>query len=322
VRVRLPRVEDLDLNLFDFDYDLTFMVFFLNAEDKVYARYGGRDATSPDARQSLAGLHYTMESVLAMHAREDKAFAPRSDPQPKYIRDLQGVGRFGRCLHCHQVRQILDRNMQKLGSWRRDLVWRYPLPENLGLELEVDRGNVVHEVKGHSPAADSGLKAGDRLTRLNGVPLHSQADVQFALDRAPAAGSIDLAWQRGKQHLTGSLALPAGWRQTDISWRHSVHHLVASARLYGKDLTPEERKALGLSAEQLAFRQQEAVPLQARAAGVKPGDIIVGIDNKQLTMDVLDFLNYVQRTYLVGDKATLNVLRNGKQLDLEVTFVR
>jgi hypothetical protein len=33
-------VDDVDLNTFEFDYDLTFMVFFLNANGKVYARYG------------------------------------------------------------------------------------------------------------------------------------------------------------------------------------------------------------------------------------------------------------------------------------------
>ena len=71
VRVRLTRVDNLDLNLFEFDYDLTMMVFFLNAEEKVYARYGGRDARNADSRQSLAGLHATMQSVLAMHARPE-----------------------------------------------------------------------------------------------------------------------------------------------------------------------------------------------------------------------------------------------------------
>ena len=73
IRVRLTRIDDLDLNVFEFDYDCTFMVFFLNAQEKVYARYGGRDADGPDSRQSLAGLHYTMESVLKMHARKAPA---------------------------------------------------------------------------------------------------------------------------------------------------------------------------------------------------------------------------------------------------------
>src|SRR5438067_12657941 len=83
VRVRLTRIDDVDLNLFDFDYDLTFMVFFLNAEGKVYARYGGRDAEGPDKRQSLEGLRYTMESVLRMHGRAEKSFAPKARTAPQ-----------------------------------------------------------------------------------------------------------------------------------------------------------------------------------------------------------------------------------------------
>ena len=36
VRVRLTHIDRVDLNLFEFDYDLTFMVYFLDASDKVY----------------------------------------------------------------------------------------------------------------------------------------------------------------------------------------------------------------------------------------------------------------------------------------------
>ena len=57
----------VDLDLFDFDYDLTWMAFFLNAEGTVYGRYGGRDAESADSRVSLAGLRYALEAALARH---------------------------------------------------------------------------------------------------------------------------------------------------------------------------------------------------------------------------------------------------------------
>jgi S1-C subfamily serine protease len=33
-------------------------------------------------------------------------------------------------------------------------------------------------------------------------------------------------------------------------------------------------------------------------------------------MDVGDFIRYVARSYLVGDRVTVNVLRDGKRLDL------
>ena len=142
VRVRITRIDDYDLNLFEFDYDLTFAVFFMNADSKVYARYGGRDAKDADNRQSLEGLKYTMQSVLAMHERETKQFAPRTEAKQTYLRDVTGwYG--GGCMHCHQVQEAINDKLVRTGDWRRERAWRFPLPENIGVRLEVDRGNVV-----------------------------------------------------------------------------------------------------------------------------------------------------------------------------------
>jgi hypothetical protein len=322
VRVRLTRIDNADLSLFEFDYDLTFMVFFLNAEGKVYARYGGRDGASPDSRQSLEGLRYTMESVLRMHGRAEPAFAPRSQEGPRFIRDLSDRRRRGGCLHCHQVKEILHADLKRKGQWIPDRIWRYPLPDNLGLVLEVDRGNVVKAVTAKSPAAGAGLAAGDVLRLLGGVPIHSFADAQFALDRAPRTGAVEMAWQRGDRPMTGKLALAEGWRRTDISWRPSLKQLVPAARLYGKDLTAAEKQALRLTARQLAFRQRDGLSAQARAAGIQVGDIILGVDDKHLEMDVYDFLGYVERHYLIGEQVTVNVLRDGQRLRLPMTLQR
>jgi serine protease Do len=318
----LTRIDDLDLNLFEFDYDLTFMVFFMDPDEKVYGRYGGRGPESPDSRQSLDGLRYTMKSVLETHESARKAFAPKAQDAAKYIREYASGRRRG-CLHCHQVKEILTADLQKTGHWSRDMIWRYPLPENLGLGLDLDRGNVVKEVKDESPACATGLRAGDIVQRLNGVPVHSFADAQFALDRAPNVGSIEIAWRRGEQVLEDKLSLPEGWRKSDITWRPSMQRLVPAARLYGIDLTLEEKKALGLSTRQLAFRQKDGIPTQAREAGIHPGDIILGVDHKQFDdMDVIDFLRYVRRNYLIGDRVSVNILRAGQRMDLPMTLVR
>jgi predicted metalloprotease with PDZ domain len=300
------------------------MVFFLNAEGKVYARYGGRDAENPDRRQSLDGLAYTMKSVLQMHGREEKEkeFAPKSQDAPRYIRDVPAARRRGGCLHCHQVKETLNADLQRKGEWSRDNVWRYPLPENVGMELEVDRGNVVKAVTEKSPAAAAGLKADDVVRRLNGVPVHSFGDAQYALDIAPKTGSIEIVWQRGEQVLREKLTLAEGWRKGDITWRPSMQRLIPAVRLYGIDLKPEEKKALGLSARQLAFRQAESVTAQAKAAGVRPEDIILGVDDKTLEMDVDEFARYVERSYLIGDKVTINLLRDGKRMNLTMTLIR
>ena len=53
-------------------------------------------------------------------------------------------------------------------------------------------------MKPESPASRAGLDAGDVVRRLGGVPIHSVADVQYALDRAPKAGAVEIVWRRGE----------------------------------------------------------------------------------------------------------------------------
>ncbi|MFL5241627.1 MAG: Trx7/PDZ domain-containing (seleno)protein [Gemmataceae bacterium] len=321
VRVRLTRIDGMDLNLFEFDYDLTFMVFFLNKDKEIYGRYGGRDSESADSRQSLEGLKYAMQSVLGMHEREDKAFAPKSESSSQFIKEFNGRKSKG-CMHCHQVKEALDSELHRLARWSRDNVWRYPLPENLGIILEVNRGDRVKEIKAKSPAAEAGLRKGDVLKRLNGVPIHSFADAQYALDIAPGEGTIPIIWQRDGKDLQEKLALPQGWRKTDASWRPSVRHLIPSARLGGADLTAAERKRLGLSEKQLAFRESEPVSRQAQEAGIRAGDIILGLDEAPLEMNLNQFQDYVRGTFLIGDKLTIVLLRDGKRTKATMTLLR
>jgi S1-C subfamily serine protease len=294
-------------------------VFFLNAEGKVYGRYGGRDAKNADDRQSLPGLKYTMKSVLKMHASETKVFAPQAQDKPKFLRDNMGGpkgGKGDRCLHCHQVKEVQYSELKKKGEWSRDMAYRYPLPDNVGLILEVDRGNVVKEVQPKTPAAKIDLRPGDVVQLVNGVPVHSMADAQFGLDKAPKKGEVEIEWLRGGEVLKGKLALDDGWKKADVSWRPSLRYLIPSVRLNGTDLTAEERKVMGLEPKQLAFRQKNEVSTQAKAAGILGGDIIVGLDGKSPELDVYNLVWYVQRNYLVGDDVTVNVLRDGKRLDL------
>jgi predicted metalloprotease with PDZ domain len=319
VRVRLTRIDSVDLKLFEFDYDLTFMVFFMDARENVYARYGGRDSRDADNRQSLAGLRYTMQSVLAMHGREEKQFAPKAGGAPVTIRELPGGGG-GKCLHCHQVKERLNRKLVADGQWSRDTIYRYPLPDNLGFRLEVHRGNVVDQVTPGSPAEKAGLKKGDVVSQLGKVPIHSFGDATYALDRAPVSGTLSVSWLRDKEPITETLELPKGWRKTDIRWRPSLRRLVPSLPLYGDDLTPAERKKLGLTDKQLAFRQNARLQTRAKDAGFRVGDIIVSVDDRKLDLTVDDFLRYIRKEYLVGERIQLTVLRDGKRLKLPLVL--
>lgn len=318
--MRLTRVIDVDINLFAFDFDLTMMTFFLSPEGKVYSRYGGRDSKDAENRLSLAGLRHTMESVLAMHKSKTPLVAERAVEKPLIPKDMS-IAKRG-CVHCHNVKEQQEIDLTKAGQWTRDRVWRFPPPDNLGVILEVDRGNVVREVTLDSPAAKAGIEKGDQLRTLKGVPVHSFGDALFALDRAPAKGAIDVAWERDGKAMSAKLELSEGWKKTDITWRPSQQHRIPSLKLYGDDLKADEKKALGLKPEQLAFRQQKEVSSHAARAGFKPGDVVVGVDNLEPEMSMSDFLSLVRRKYLVGDQVNVHVLRDGKRLKVPMKLIQ
>ena len=318
VRVRLARVDHLDLNLFEFDYDLTFMVFFTNARERVYGRFGGRMPKDPDSYHSLAGLRYAMQAALETHT-EDADLRGEEKP-PLYIRDFPSVRKSGGCFHCHQLKEIMLREADRKGEWTNDLIWRYPPPQNVGITLEVDRGNVVRRVKAGSPAAKVGLRKGDVIERLGQTKVRSFGDAQFALDKAPKQGQVELAWSRDGQRHEDQLVLPQEWRGNDILWRRSVRHRVAYPRLFGEDLTTVEKKEIGLEPDRLAFRQKKSVPKPAREAGIRAGDIILGFDDRPLEMDAYDFQDYVAQQYLMGDEVTVNLIRNGQRHNLPMTL--
>lgn len=56
----------------------------------------------------------------------------------------------------------------------------------------------------------------------------------------------------------------------------------------------------------------------AEIAGIKVGDIIVGVNGKSVT--TMDELNEIKNEYQVGDKINLKINRNGQEMDIELTL--
>ncbi len=316
IRVRLVAITGQDLNIFDFDHDLTWAAFFMNADGLVYGRFGGRDAKSPDTRNSLPGLRFAMEKALETHRLHQKE-KPVLKP-PIFVEKYplaRTIVRNG-CIHCHQVNEIRRAEEKEAGKWNRDSIWVYPLPDNLGITLDSERGNLVKIVKPESPAAKAGLKAGDTIQKLAGKFIYSFADAQFALHYAPSQGDIEITWIRNGQAASANIQVATGWRKTDLTWRPSMLDLLPTLTVFGYDMTAKEKQALGLDEKRLAFRQISPVHAEAQAIGVRAGDVILGIDNLQMEMTAQQFLAHVRQNFLVGDRLTLNVLRDGAKVDL------
>jgi hypothetical protein len=219
VCVRITAINDVDLALFQFDYDLTWMGFFLSADNRIYSRYGGRDATSDEGRLSVKGLKATMLRVLDAHRQPARTTAVA--PKPVRPHELFAVNRKA-CLHCHQVWEGLRSRQRKEGTFDLESLHVYPLPENIGVELDVHDGRRVVKVLPGLSAERAGVRVGDELRRVADVSILSQADVQWALHRAPAKGTLAMEVLRQGRVAKILLTLAPGWRRTDTSWRESM----------------------------------------------------------------------------------------------------
>jgi hypothetical protein len=307
----------VNLRLFDFDYDLTWVAFFMNANGHVYGRYGGRDEGPADAHLTLPGLKYAMRQALASHRRDPKQV--RKDPilPAETVESYPAAARHKEeCIHCHQVYDFRRDALLARKQWDRSKAWVYPPPKNVGIELDPAQGDRIVHVAPGSAAEKAGLRAGDLLRAVNGLPVASFADAQYALHRAPTSGSLPVARRRNGRTGTSNLTLNEGWRRSDITWRASMWGLPPVIGVWGSDLKPEEKKGLGLSAGSLAFRQGSPLTRQAKATGLRPNDVIIGLDDHRLEMTMLQFNAWVRTNYNVGDRVTLRVIRDGKRIDL------
>lgn len=307
------------MNLFEFDLDLTWAALFLNADGHIYGRYGGRDAQGPDTRNTVAGLRYALESALAAHRAKNEPAPPRV-AAPLIMEKVPAYKAYAKngCIHCHQAKEILRVQADREGGWDPQSRWVYPLPENIGITLDLNKGDLVKSVATASPAALAGVRAGDTLVQIHGRPVRSFADVQYALHKAPVRGAVSIAWQRDGQPQQAELQLADGWKKTNLTWRPSLMDLLPSLPLFGTDLTAQEKKTLGLAPARLAFRQDAPAPPSAKKLGVAEGDVILGVDSLTLDMTADQFLAYVRRNYLQGDRVTLNLVRGDKRLDVPI----
>jgi serine protease Do len=259
--------------------------------------------------------------TAALEAHKNPPPAPQLTDKSRRAEDFAAAEKHRGCIHCHNVKEFRRAEQLAAGTWDRNDIWVYPLPENVGLTLEIDEGNRVKAVRPDSPAERAGVKPGDLVKSLNGQPVASFADATYGLHKAPAKGAIPITWGRGDRTLSASLEVADGWRKTDITWRPSMLDLIPSTRLFGgDDLTAAEKKQLGLAENRAAFRLGENVHPALAAAGLQTGDVIVDFDGEAVDGAKKDLLAHLQRNYLVGDAVNVNVVRSGKRVDLRLVL--
>ncbi len=343
VRARQVSTNGLDLDLFQYDTDQSFAVFFLNADGTIYGRFGTRShRTEWLGDVSLRGLAKAMQGALDLHANlgnvraslAGKRGAPMEVSSPekfprlkdKYTDKLNYEGNVVRsCIHCHQIGEAQRDWYADLGEPIPERVFfPYPHPKVIGLTLDAEETAVVKQVAPGSAAENSDLRPGDVIEELDGQPLLSIADVQWVLHNAGADGdSLPMKVRRGDGVRDVSLELEPGWRRADdISWRVSSwsYRRMVTGGMVLEAVSDEVRRELNLEDDQMALEAkylgQHGPHGAAKRVGFRKGDLVVEFNGRKDLITESTLLHYAMANRQVGDDVDVTVLRDGRRQQL------
>jgi serine protease Do len=327
VCVRITRMDDVDVGLFDRDWNNTIYFFLLNADEQIYMRYGGRDAASPDTYLNLASLELALTQGLELHRQLlDGALKLPGRPQPLYPREMPLLVKrtFAQhqCVECHLIGDFQNVQREQNGTLDKLVhLYRSPDIKTIGIYLDVPKGLVVQETRGAAQAA--GMKSGDVITALNGSRVWTFGDLQYTYDKVDrSAASVRVTVNRAGESLDVAVALPPRWWWTDLRFRQSS----VEPRTYFEDrpLAPEEKTKLGLPPDGFASQVKYVAEFarMMKTHDLRVGDIVFGVDGatRDEIADTADLFIKLRKT--AGDSVTLDVLRGGERLKMPLKTYR
>lgn len=352
VAVRLVQVWDIDLSLLQYDMNMSWAAFFMNADRVIYGRYGTRAAQRDDKAITVPGFIAGLKGALELHRRYEsdpvemsKLLAGKRGEQPRWklaadnpviqrtVRWQKSLGKLtgeqnASCVHCHFVpaAEMMGLLSEKEPITDR-MLWAYPLPETVGLSLDPRQAATITRVADASTAEQAGIRSGDRIVTMQKQPILSIADVQWVLHQAGDNDTIDVELLRGTDRKRVQLTLNDGWRRRGdfaeraSSWDFFKVKLFGVTRL--EPLTTAERSRRGIDGA-TALRVEKMAPAwggmnsDVRRSGLSEGDIIVAVDGRAQVRSHSELLAYLVQRKKSGDKLELTVLRSGNRRTITV----
>jgi hypothetical protein len=327
VCVRVPRMDKVDLGLFDYDRYNTLYFFILNEDEQIYMRYGGRDHVSQDSYLSLDSLELALKKGLELHTAYQAGKLARTErPKPMFARDMpllvERTFARNQCVECHLIGDFGLVQREQDGTLDKPThMFRSPDIKTIGLMLDVPKGLVLKDAQG--PAQAAGMKAGDRIATLNGTTVWTFADLQYSYDKVSrSAKQVQIGVEREGKTLELPVALPVRWWWTDTRYRQ----LTVDPRMYfeSQPLSEADKKKYDLPADGFAgqVKHVDSFAQMMKSHDLHVGDIIAGVDGAQRDEIANTPELYIRLRKTAGDDVTLDVIRDGKHMQMPLKTFR
>lgn len=338
VSVRQVEMKGVDLSQFQFDHDLNWAGMFINADGVVYARYGTQSAEGSDAYNSIEGLLTTMQRVLELHAGypgnlpelKGKRGAPKPVSSALELPGLRNPEKYAKqtersnCIHCHNIHDAEYQHALNAGTYSREMLWKYPLPDNIGLKIDRKNGVTIQQVIADSSAAAAKLQPKEDVIRMNGQRITSIADMQWVLHHLPNTDTqVELETSQSGKH---TVMLKAGWKKNDFSWRGSMWNMPPRFEAWAPNVNAETREKLGLPETDTALEIRwlnvgGKGGQQAYEDGLREKDVIIALAGQPIRMTTKQFNVHLKLNYKVGDVLPLTVMRGSERKELKIRLV-
>ncbi len=312
---------EVDIGLFEMDFNTTFGLFVLNHNRQVYLRYGARDDSSAESHLSFPSVTIALERGLKLHekwkADQLKLPPPAKSRMSQSFPNVRQVVQKNNCVHCHQVAEGQAVEMFARKDFdKKTSPWIFPDPAKLGLGLKIDDPTIIENATG--AATKAGINKGEQIQKVEGKFVSTYADIQYILHHLPRdRKELTLTTNRA----TRTIQLPPYWRVTNLNRRSIGHKMEPFPGFWGRPITDEEKKELDLPAENFATRTTKFwTSTQGKKAGLREGDIVLSVDGVTSSPLALNAQIYIRLNYEAGDQVTVKYLRKGKTHEAKYTL--
>lgn len=141
----------------------------------------------------------------------------------------------------------------------------------------VKEGVIIAQVMPSSPAEKAGLKVGDIIIAVNNEKVSSVRDLQLRVMKTPPGNELTLTIVRDGKKENIKVKVEAMPEETKVS---QAGPQAQDVGLILRDLTPDEERRLGVKGVYVSGVVPGSLAYQS---GIRPGDIIMGINNRAVT---------------------------------------